>query len=239
MNYDIVFSLGANCSVAHQLRRRFMRPFSLPFDWLLVNDSKTFAWLAGAFENRFSNFMRIENLVELRPGDPLYVKTANLSHVPYYDKVSGYRFLHLFDGSIESSRRFYEAAREVMQRRLERLYGILSRGGRACLVVATGVPVLNEHLLLLEKSLLQVFPKTHFTIRLMQFESDEDTSGDDGVNVGNCIQRFGYKRRMNDYDFFQTNWEWHYLDSLRVPYDVKSTHRWQYRLWKHLDKKLK
>ena len=111
--------------------------------------------------------------------------------------------------------------------------------GDVCLIIATGVPILNEHLQLLEESLLQVFPKTQFTIRLMRFESAVDTIDNDGVKVGNCIQRFDYKRKMNDYDFFQTNWEWHFLDLVSVSYMVKITHSLHYRLWRHLDKKLK
>ena len=86
--YDLIASLGANCSVAYELKRRFLRSFSLPFDWLLIDDSRTFAYLARAFRNRFDDFMLKENLVELECGDGKYV--------PYYDKCSGCKFLHFF-----------------------------------------------------------------------------------------------------------------------------------------------
>ena len=71
--YDLIASLGANCSVAYELKRRFMRAFSLPFDWLCIDNSRTFAYLAHAFRHRFDDFMLKENLVELRKGDPLFV----------------------------------------------------------------------------------------------------------------------------------------------------------------------
>lgn len=237
MKYDLVCSLGANCSVAHQLRKRFMRSVSLPFDWLLINDSQTVAYLADAFRNRFADFMLMDNLVELKPGDPLYVEVPNSSHVPYYDKRSGYRFLHLFDGVIEASPRYYQDAYAVMRRRIDRLYQLLSRGD-ALLILATEVKIRDDHLMALYESLSEVFPQTHISIRLMQFASESSQEGDAPVQICNNVERFDYARKMNYYDFFQTNWEWHFLDDVQVPYSVKKAHRLQYKIWKYLGKKL-
>lgn len=44
--YDLIVSLGANCSVAHNLRFRGLRPVSLPFDWCyFVDDVSIHFWI--------------------------------------------------------------------------------------------------------------------------------------------------------------------------------------------------
>ena len=48
-HYDLIVSLGANCSAAHNLRYRNMRPFSLPLDWVYIENDKPIKWLINAF----------------------------------------------------------------------------------------------------------------------------------------------------------------------------------------------
>ncbi len=38
--YDLVCSLGGNCSVAHNLIFRGLRKFALPFEWAFLDDIK-------------------------------------------------------------------------------------------------------------------------------------------------------------------------------------------------------
>ena len=86
----------------------------------------------------------------------------------------------------------------------------------------------------LEKSLSEVFPESQFTIRLMQFANKHCEKEGECISFGNCAEKFCYKRDMNAYDFFQTNWEWSFLDEVQTPYKKKYRHSWRYKLWKHL-----
>ena len=54
--YDLVCSLGGNCTVAHNLFYRNKRYFSLPFDWLYMENETPVFKLAECFKNDFKDF---------------------------------------------------------------------------------------------------------------------------------------------------------------------------------------
>lgn len=63
--YDLIVSLGGNCAAALQLKRRNLRLFSFPFDYLAMQDGRGVNYLAEGFLTDFSNFMLKNNLKEL------------------------------------------------------------------------------------------------------------------------------------------------------------------------------
>ena len=63
--FDLVFSLGGNCTAAHNLQYRGLRKFSLPFDWTYIVDEKAIYNLAEGFQTDFKYFLLKENLEEL------------------------------------------------------------------------------------------------------------------------------------------------------------------------------
>lgn len=71
--YDLICSLGGNCSVAHNLLYRRLRKFALPFDWTYFEDISAIYKLAESFEVKFADQLKKENLVEL-PVKILFIK---------------------------------------------------------------------------------------------------------------------------------------------------------------------
>ncbi|MNH85348.1 hypothetical protein D3C87_456870 [compost metagenome] len=57
--YDAVFSLGANCQTAYQLRRLGLRHAAGPLDWFI---SSSHSGLISVLQNRFVDFMKLEHL---------------------------------------------------------------------------------------------------------------------------------------------------------------------------------
>ncbi|RUT35464.1 hypothetical protein EJP77_00055 [Paenibacillus zeisoli] len=57
--YNAVFSLGANCQTAYQLRRLGLRSYAGPFDWFI---SSYHSGLIAVLENRFEDFMKLDQL---------------------------------------------------------------------------------------------------------------------------------------------------------------------------------
>ncbi|WP_433943106.1 DUF1796 family putative cysteine peptidase [Paenibacillus sp. SN-8-1] len=58
-SYDAVFSLGANCQTAYQLRRLNLRKAAGPLDWFI---SGSHSGLIAVLRNRFEDFMKLEHL---------------------------------------------------------------------------------------------------------------------------------------------------------------------------------
>lgn len=57
--YSAVYSLGPNCQTAYQLRRLGLRQAAGPLDWFISNSH---AGLTSLLDNRFHDFMELENM---------------------------------------------------------------------------------------------------------------------------------------------------------------------------------
>ena len=73
--YDLIVSLGGNCSAAHNLRFRGLRPVSLPFDCVYLVDEQPIRFSIKESGDGFPNLLKRENLVEVRPGERGYAAT--------------------------------------------------------------------------------------------------------------------------------------------------------------------
>lgn len=94
--YDLIVSLGGNCSAAAQLNMRGLRQEALPFDWVYVVDERPFIWLAEHVGDRWRDLCLKENLQEITPGHAEW-SAEHADRVQYVDRESGYRFVNHFN----------------------------------------------------------------------------------------------------------------------------------------------
>lgn len=122
--FDLVFSIGGNCSCAMYLNETGLRMQSSPFDWIAI---APFAQRIETLCCRFGDFLRRENLSWVSPG------IGDAANDIYEDKVTGYRFVHDFPRS-QPFEESYPAVRAKYDRRISRLLAQLDAGISACLV---------------------------------------------------------------------------------------------------------
>ena len=208
--YDLIVSLGANCSVAHNLRFRGLRPVSLPFDWCyFVDDAPIHFWIDEVGRG-FSGLLKRENLVEILP-DAAGYSPQHPDVRQYIDTKSGYRFVNHFHRTIDEPGE-YEAVYVTIRRRADRLVSAFEGGGSFLLLLATQVDVSRNLLQRLVATLSERFGNSRFDLRYLHFGQECDSELD--LGGGFVVQDIG--RRANDYDFYKTNYEWHFLDDIRL-----------------------
>jgi hypothetical protein len=122
--YDVIFSLGGNCCVAHNLRVRGLRQVSLPFDWCYMKTTRPIEYLCEGFKNNFQDFLLKENLV------PLTGEEYNNSHTnkaQYKDIHTGYYWVNHFPLGKDLSESYVEVYTKI-RRRLDRLLSLIENG---------------------------------------------------------------------------------------------------------------
>lgn len=233
--YDLVVSLGGNCSAAAQLKHRGLRPFVMPFDWLLMRDTHPIEFLATAFANRFVDFALRENLSEYEAA----TKEHGVEVRHCIDSKSGFRLIHHLHGPISSAA--YEEFHGQFQRRLARLYAHLRISRRVLFLLSTGF-VYDERLLVpVKKGLEEVFPGVEIELLAMQFDADRPAEFSvDGVRVMRIARKIDFV-----YDIQCTGAEWKCLDSVKLRgADTFAQKRkrfplkWLYKLWMSLGRRL-
>ncbi len=223
--YNLIVSLGGNCSAAHNLRYRGLRPCSLPFDWCyLVDDTPIRFWIDEVADG-FPSLLKKENLQEILPGDKEY--SPEHSDVwQYIDTKSGYRFVNHFHRSIDVPGE-YKTVSAAIRRRAGRLVSAFNRGGTFLLLLATSVNVSVDLLEELLRTLAARFVNPRFELRYLHFAHGPDArlDGGNGVVIENIA------RSQNDYDFYKTNWEWHFLDDVSVSTKVRKPFKFSFDIW--------
>lgn len=209
--YDMIASLGGNCSAAHNLRFRNLRTVSLPFDWLYIVDERPIYWFAEYIGNNLSGFCLKENLIEISPDSPEW-SSSHPDRIQYIDSGSGYRFVNHFNKRITDDEE-YQRVYGTLMRRVTRFIEKLSHAKRALLILATPVNVSDSCFCALRKSLTLKFPKTEIDIVYMKFGVEGECPeliADAKVHI------IPIPRSLNDYDFLKTNYEWSWLDQVSV-----------------------
>jgi len=205
--FDVIVSLGGNCSVAHNLRVRNLRPFSLPFDWLLMDDARPIEYLPTGFTDGFKDFCLQEILVELKGAERGEEHPGRLQ---YLDAVSGWKFIHHFNESDDFNRE-YKRVYDVLSRRIRRLDALFLEGGRYLLILAPTFKVSKTCLDRLMGVLRDKYGNTSFYYIIMSFD---EMSAD--VEVDRNLIYAKVKRPQNVYDFSKTNVEWSFLDRIKL-----------------------
>lgn len=208
--YDVVASLGANCSAAHNINLRGLRKAALPFDWTYVVDEAPYRWMAEHLEDRLEGLCRRENLEQIRPGDPEWAD-AHKGFLKYIDRGTGFRFVNHFRKPIEEAGA-YENVSKTLQRRIDRFYRLLGAAKRVLFILATEVSVSDAVLVELRAAFSKEFPGVDFVFACIRFRDGSDGAG----QVGEGIYRLSVRRPMNVYDLERTNFEWSFLDGVEL-----------------------
>lgn len=238
-DYDLIISLGGNCSVAQQVRHRGMRICSLPLDWLFMPDEKPLKMLCRLLVSRFDGFCRYENMVLL---DPPFEEYGEF-RCKLMDTYSGYRIPHHFTAPF-SDRANYDRKLAVLKRRIERMYGLASKAKHLLFGLSTVFKFAPELLTDVHNALSAAFPQAEIEIVNLQFgaETCEEFDFMDGkVHIAR------YEREWDDvYDTQLTAPEWRWLDRLSLtgrpsPDCLRRRNlklKWMFKLWFALGKYL-
>ncbi|USB31886.1 DUF1796 family putative cysteine peptidase [Paenibacillus sp. YPG26] len=116
--YDALFSLGANCQTAYQLRRLGARHAAGPLDWFI---SSSHRGLIAVLQNRFEDFMKLDHLKLVGQFKTCYcIKDEKYDIFSYHD----------FPVTLPPDR-WTEAYQEFQSRQLRRQERFLQTASRA------------------------------------------------------------------------------------------------------------
>ena len=201
--YDLVCSLGGNCSAAHNLRFRNMRLFSLPFDWCYILNDKPIYKLAECFRDDFKCYCLKKNLKEL-PKNP-----SHNDKVQYQDIFTGYIYPNHFSYSINGGG--YMKFKVGQNRRIARLYEKIQKGQKILFLLSTSFEIGIDCVVNLKNELEKKWGNKIFDFIIISFGCNGDS-----VVKNNGITMMQYKRKTNLYDFHYTNYEWAFLDNISL-----------------------
>lgn len=231
-SYDLIVSLGGNCSVAMQLSWRNKRPFSLALDWTFMPDEKPVRFLVKAFSDRFANFALKENLEDISDSAP-----ATYTSPIYLDHASGFQLPHQF--ALRSSNpAWYDRDGPKLRRRVDRIFSEVAARKRVLFILAT--PFQYDICLVhdLAAAIRVAFPGVDCDLRAMMFDAGKDEE----LRLEDC-EIMKIKRPVHRYDLYQTSALWSFLDDIEVTCcrfpPLKGMNRLCYKIWKSLGKKVK
>lgn len=200
--YDLVCSLGGNCSVAHNLLFRGLRKFALPFDWTYFDNTDTVYKLADSFAKHFKDQLLKENLEELP------INSAHKDKIQYRDIITGIVWANHF-----KSRELveYYNVKNKINRRFDRLLNYIEKSNNILFIFAISYAVEIEPFKYLYNKLKELYPTKNINIRILSFSNPEEIS----IHFEN-LELCKYTRKPNLYDFTKTNFEWAFLDDIKI-----------------------
>ena len=205
--FDVFFSLGGCCDAAAQLKRRGLRPFASPLDWIAIDcDVRAIRYLPTGIRTRFADFCLKENLRPHRQSESGH--ESGWSRYSYDDIHTGFMFIHHFDTPIEDDDA-YNAVMRKFQRRFDRLYSAIDSADSAYFILETWFSYDPDLIDPLYAALVETWPNKKIALRVMQFSAPADAQQPERWGGGGLYR---YRRRSNPYDFAETNWEWSFLD---------------------------
>lgn len=199
-HYDLVCSLGGNCAAAFQLRFRGLRLFSLPFDWVYIEDTQPIEYLCKGFVDGFQNLALKENMKRVK---------GNEAHsIIYQDKYSSYFFPNHFKNDLDKE---YDDFAKKLRRRIERLIEKIRTAKNVLFILSTTFPFDISSLEELNRILVKLYPNVHFDFEVVSFGcvTEEDVTRGN-IHQQRCV------RQQNLYDFYKTNFEWSFLDDIEL-----------------------
>jgi len=206
--YEQIFSLGGNCAAAAQLRRRGLRKISTPLDWIGMESERSLRYMPVGFQSRFADLGLKENmrLILDRPTDG---RESGWSKFCYVDEFTDFKFVHHFDDSIEAPG-VYDTFRATFRRRFDRFFATIDSSSSILFLLET--PFTYDCTLANDifDSISALWPGKNIALRVMQFSASDDEAQPDMWGGGGLYR---YRRKLNLYDFSDTNWEWSFLDS--------------------------
>lgn len=220
--YDLICSLGGNCTVGNALRFRNLRKFSLPFDWCYIVDEKPIYKLAECFKNNtLSEIAKKENLTPLTENEEKGVSHSGTIH--YKDKYSGFYFVNHFYDTVENGG--YIPFREKFDRRIKRLIDYIESSNSILFILGVGFEFNINAVYELKNILKNKYPNKKIDFEIIEFNCNEDK-----ITIEEDLTVRKYKRDLNNYDFTKTNFEWAFLDEIKTSKLFKA----KIPLWKKL-----
>lgn len=206
--YDLICSLGGNCSASHNLLERGLRHYSLPFDWCYMKNDRPIEYLCEGFQNNFKDFLLKENLVPLTGEE---YNNAHTTNAQYKDVLTGYYFVNHFTKDADFDKD-YELVSSKLRRRLDRLQEKIKTGQNILFIISTSFEIELSSLKKLSDTMKQLYPDKCIEFYLISFNcnTNEKYTIDDNIYVNK------YSRPTNFYDFARTNFEWSFLDDVTV-----------------------
>jgi hypothetical protein len=142
-------------------------------------------------------------------------------------------------------RELFETGKNVIVRRIERLYDILGRSKRVLFVLHTVFTYDISTARRLRVALVETFPGVEIELRIMQMGAENASTiiEEDGL-----LRFYTYPRPHNIvYDNQFTSVEWHWMDEVRVRtmHDPEKLWKssllikWLYKIWRNLGKRLR
>lgn len=125
--YDIIYSIGRDCSCAEYLKKNNLRLTSGPFDWLT---NAGFEERFNLILNDFKDFMNIEDFKFLPKDETMF----NDEFCDYYENVkTHFYYYHDFPKDVPISDCF-DVVKEKYQRRINRFYEKIKENEKVLLV---------------------------------------------------------------------------------------------------------
>lgn len=168
--YDIIYSIGRDCSCAMYLQKQGLRILSGPFDWLTnVNDIKD---RLNFILNDFNDFLNLEDLKFL-PKDP---NVFNDEACDYYENLrNGFYYYHDFHKNVPLEEAFPQV-KEKYNRRIGRFIRNLKTKKKVLLVWFSHIPTADEAIIPLCEQICQKYGKQ---IDFLIIENDDSKADDD------------------------------------------------------------
>ena len=202
--YDLICSLGGNCAAAHNLLIRNLRPAAYPFDWTYFTSEEAVYQLAEGFKNKFEKYMLKENLIEL-PVNPSHPDKIQLKDS--WGKIiwaNHFIYSNNFDKT-------FDKVKTSFDKRFKRLLDHVESSEKILFLLCTSFYLKQDSVVYLLKTLQNLYPNKDFQIKVVSFNCTEE----EHIQKNN-VEFFYHIRSLNVYDFSNTNYEWMFLDKLKL-----------------------
>lgn len=207
--YDLICSLGGNCAAAHNLRIRNLRPAAYPFDWTYFTSEEAVYQLAEGFKNKFEKYMLKENLVEL-PINPSHPDKIQLK-----DTWGKMIWANHFTTNTNFNQTYINV-KSTFDKRFKRLLDHIELSEKILFLFCTSFCLKPDSVVSLVKTLHNLYPNKEFQIKVVSFNCTEE----EHIQKDN-IELFYHVRNSNLYDFTNTNYEWAFLDNIKLSSSFK------------------
>jgi len=199
LKVDMICSIGGDCIAASQQKLRGLRPYALPFDWCFSDGAEAVRNFACQLECGFSGFALRPNLVPI-PG----VKFG------YKDRATGYNFMHHFHAPLDTAGE-YERFREVLTRRINRLYSEIERSETILFLLSRTFKMEEGCLDAVEDVCRRKWPQKKFFFAMATYNSLPS-----GVWTTDSRIVVRIPRDRNAYDMKEKVFEWSFLDNVSL-----------------------
>lgn len=206
--YDLICSLGGNCSTAHNLRFRNKRLYSLPFDWCYIENETPIEKLTECFQNNSFDLIAQQKNLVLIPQKEETMFHSNTIH--YKDSWSNYYFINHFSKPIEDGS--YTDFEKKFKKRIKRLLFKIEKSQNILFILGTNFEFDKTVLLRLQEVLRYKYPNKNIKFELIEFNCQTESI----TNENEFFTVRKYKRSQNLYDFTKSNFEWQFLDDIKV-----------------------